>query len=373
MQSPKWETLTKSEKRAFIRANYAGKLSKGDDLNLICENIFHSVLPNLVEIDTVNLTPEVATLIDATIEDLPNEILLEISKDLDYNSVLKICTVNKRFSKICENRVFWMQYLRQRDYDGPLQDKTLDELRILTDYETASIDYVYSLYLNKRYELFASYVLGKDIIIEIFNELTYQNKSFEEVALVLNLNVTLDVSQDLKDLTLIYFSHGYMDFSNYDEEDINNIVMQLLSIGANPLREYLDVFIGRSDVTSAYLSRLHEYILHPDEDLPSIEELIDKFQPSLTISLLLLRESMEFEFEGYESVMNYISNNYSGSKLHIDLYWYGEIVDDMNINHVTNYLENGGFIILEAQPLDEIVDNQNSLFNRYRDQFIVES
>ena len=265
-----------------------------------------------------------------------------------------------------------MQYLRQRDYEGPLQDKTLEELRTLTDYETASIDYVYSLYLNEKYELFASYVLGKDIIIEIFNELTYQNKSFEEVALVLNLNVTLDVSQDLKDLTLIYFSHGYMDFSNYDEEDINNIVMQLLSIGANPLREYLDVFIGRSDVTSAYLSRLHEYILHPDEDLPSIVELIDKFQPSLTISLLLLRESMELVFEGYESVMNYIANNYSGSKLHIDLYWYGEIVDDMNINHVTDYLENGGFIILEAQPLDEIHNNQTSLLNRYRDQFIIE-
>ena len=44
----------------------------------------------------------------------------------------------------------------------------------------------------------------------------------------------------------------------------------------------------------------------------------------------------------------------------------------MNRDHITDYQENGGFIVLKRQPSDEIIENQDLVFNRYRDQFTIE-
>ena len=305
----------------------------------------------------------------------PNEILLNIFKGLDYNSILKICMVNKRFSNVCKDRIFWIQYLKQLGYEELLKDKTLEELRTLVDYQTASVDYVYSLYKQEKYELFATYVLGKDIVDEILDVINDKGKigvAFENFAWKLSQNTYSTSSQNLKDLSLICMTHDYIDFYRWDDEDINLEILNLIKIvGSNPFRGYKSYSIYIGNYKASAYETIEESLLHPKEDLESLSKFIEKFQPKLDVSLPLLVKFLYDDRDNYIIMMNYIANNYSESKLHIDLYWY-ESLSRMNRDHIIDYLNRGEFVVLKTQPSDEILENQDLAFNRYRDQFIID-
>ncbi len=304
---------------------------------------------------------------------IPSEILLKIFKGLDYNSVLKVCTVNKRFSKVCEDRTFWIQYLKQLGYEESeelLKDKTLEELRTLVDYETASVDYVYSFYLNNRYELFATYVLGKDIVDEILDVIFNVRLRLEYFVWDLIEGTDLNSSQDLKDLSLIYMTHYRIDCCMLDDEDVNFKILDLIKINANPFRSYDSYFSNTVGGRSLAYVLIEECLLS-ETDLSSLKIFIDKFQPELDVSLLLLVCFIYDIDDKYTIMMNYILNSYKSEELSIIIHNYQDL-SIMNRDHITDYLENGGFIVLKRQPSDEIIENQDLVFNRYRDQFIIE-
>ena len=200
--------------------------------------------------------------------------------------------------------------------------------------------------------------------------------------------VNRNSSQDLKDLALKYFTYGDIDFSyGYDDYDVLYQYMLVLIMGANPFRGFIAYdYKQKKDLlkhsySSRKISKIHnqldEYYDGDQEEIQnqlenlSIESLLDKFQPELDISLLLLKRFLYKSNNKYATIKNYISNNYGGANLFIKDLVYGSL-QRMNEDHLIDYLENDGFVILSQRPSDEIFEDQTSLFNVYKEQFIVD-
>ncbi len=370
-----FRTLTNSEKLRFIRSNFGEPLSSDESLDIVSVNLLRGILPNGEIIENVTLTPEVATLTEllTTVEYLPIEILLEITKNLDYNSVLKLCNANKKFSTICSNKLFWMQYLEQRRYHGSTIDNTIDELKQLAQYQSyLDVNSLRQLLWKREYDLFAEIVINMDLFDDVV-EWYDDDEEFVKLTNTLIYVTAQDSSQDLKDLTLFMFTTRFIEFEEYmDFDEIEADIVGLIRMGANPLRNI--------NGEISYTQKLFDRVQYTDTYISKLETLLDTFMPELDVMSILLKESLYEEIDGrylyreeidYDMVMNYISMNFSGEFLIIN--FMENLSSGLDQNKLRKYLEDGGNMKLlrKVKRRNFYDDESNQLFNEYRDQFVV--
>ena len=129
-----WNLLLFQEKIDFIKSNYDEVFDEDKDkVNVLSNNLLAGTLPDGNAIVNVYLTPSVKTLREEYIkfQQLPDVLHIVIANSLSYEEVLSFCTTVKEFNKICENKLFWMNWLSDDiSRNVVLDDKNIDELKV---------------------------------------------------------------------------------------------------------------------------------------------------------------------------------------------------------------------------------------------------
>ena len=294
---------------------------------------------------------------------IPHELLILTAYGLPYKELTSLCSTSKQFSEICQNSIFWINYIQKNIgevFNTILIDKSIDELKdIVAVFKSGQPDVATILTILKydSFEVFATLLF----LVQFTNlpENFDVKGKFEKLI----KSVDENSSQNLKDLALILLltghSHSWMSIDVWDR------VTHLLTIGANPSREYgFSQLINRGNSS---LGMIIEYAGSPGS--LGYSYIKDNYVETFTLNCLLsaLEYTIPYFTDEYVLMLDDINSQYE-LKISNIIKIESDIEDDV-LPLLLRYLHLGGSIITDKYITNN--PSAQSLLNDFPEQISI--
>lgn len=128
---------------------------------MIC---FHS----LSDLSTRDQNKYCYFIMSQTLDQLPDELLVEVLLNLNIDNVRKFCRTNKRVAAICRDEYFWKTYANSMGIKSKIATITWKQLMLDAQTKTLSISFEFFVYTPEE---------ARDALLKLINEASKSNEA----------------------------------------------------------------------------------------------------------------------------------------------------------------------------------------------------